>query len=111
MIFQNTGAPSTGPLVYNEPNFDKTVFSSQIGSRMVYYFVQGENPCEIITPNHKLTGKAPVFTKATCGFWQCRERYQNKPELLENAKEMRKSEVPVDYIVQNWFSCELRVLK
>lgn len=35
-------------------------------------------------------------------FWQCRERYHNQQELLENAAEYRKRGIPVDNIVQDW---------
>ncbi len=103
VIFQNTGAKIPGKLFYNEPDFNKTVFSSQVGNIIDYYFIQGKNPGEIIAQNHKLTGKAPMFSKAAYGFWQCRERYHNQAELLENARELRKREIPVDYIVQDWF--------
>ena len=44
-----------------------------------------------------------MFAKSAYGFWQCRERYHNQAELLENAREMRKREIPFDNIVQDWF--------
>ncbi|MGQ1784602.1 TIM-barrel domain-containing protein [Saccharicrinis sp. GN24d3] len=103
VTFQNTGARIPGRLFYNEPDFNLTVFSSQIGNNIDYYFVHGENPGEVIAQNQKLTGMAPMFSKAAYGFWQCRERYHNQAELLENAREMRERKIPVDYIVQDWF--------
>ncbi|UXP32613.1 DUF5110 domain-containing protein [Reichenbachiella agarivorans] len=103
VVFQNTGAKISGRLFYNEPNFNKTVFSSLKGHTIDYYFVHGENPGEVIALNQKLTGKAPMFSKASYGFWQCRERYHDQEELLVNAREMREREIPVDNIVQDWF--------
>ena len=44
-----------------------------------------------------------MFSKKSYGFWQCRERYHNQEELLENAHEMRDRNIPVDNIVQDWF--------
>ncbi|GAF03807.1 alpha-xylosidase [Saccharicrinis fermentans DSM 9555 = JCM 21142] len=103
VVFQNTGAKIPGRVFYNEPDYNKTVFSSSQGNRVDYYVVQGENPAEVIAQYQKLTGKAPLFPKSAYGFWQCRERYHNQKELLENAHEMRKRKIPFDNIVQDWF--------
>ncbi|REE01991.1 glycoside hydrolase family 31 protein [Marinoscillum furvescens] len=103
VVFQNSGARIPGRLFYNEPDYNKTVFSSAVGSSIDYYFIAGENPGEVIAQNHVLTGQTPLFPKKAYGFWQCRERYHNQAELLENAREMRNREIPVDYIVQDWF--------
>lgn len=103
VVFQNTGAKIPGCLFYNEPDYNKTVFSSTKGNTIDYYLVQGENPGEVISNYQKLTGKAPMFPKSAYGFWQCRERYHNQAELLDNAREMRNREIPFDNIVQDWF--------
>ncbi|MDW7691181.1 glycoside hydrolase family 31 protein [Flammeovirgaceae bacterium SG7u.111] len=103
VVFQNTGAKIPGRLFYNEPDYNKTVFSSRKGNAIDYYFVQGENPAEVISLNHELTGKTPMFPKSAYGFWQCRERYHDQEELLVNAREMRERKIPFDNIVQDWF--------
>ncbi|WP_372772885.1 TIM-barrel domain-containing protein [Mangrovibacterium sp.] len=103
VVFQNTGAAMAGSLHYNEPDFNKTVFSSEVGSVIDYYFMHGSTPAEVLALNHKLTGQTPLFNKKAYGFWQCRERYHTQAELLENAREMRKRNIPVDYIIQDWF--------
>ncbi|ANW95381.1 hypothetical protein AXE80_03405 [Wenyingzhuangia fucanilytica] len=103
VVFQNTGAKILGKVFYNEPDFNKTVFSSIKGNAIDYYFVYGENPGTVIANYQDLTGKAPMFSKKSYGFWQCRERYHNQEELLENAREMRDRDIPVDNIVQDWF--------
>lgn len=48
------------------------------------------------------SGNAPLFGKWAYSFWQCRERYSTQNELLENAAEYRKRDIPVDNIVQDW---------
>lgn len=103
VVFQNTGAKISGKLFYNEPDYNKTVFSSTKGNSIDYYLVQGDNPGDVISQYQELTGKAPMFAKSAYGFWQCRERYHNQEELLENANEMRKRNIPFDNIVQDWF--------
>ncbi|MBJ2175947.1 DUF5110 domain-containing protein [Aureibaculum sp. A20] len=103
VIFQNTGAKIPGKLFYNEPDYNKTVFSSTTGNAIDYYLVSGHNPEEVISQYQNLTGKAPLFAKSAYGFWQCRERYHNQEELLKNAREMRKRNIPFDNIVQDWF--------
>ncbi|WP_165730782.1 TIM-barrel domain-containing protein [Polaribacter sp. 20A6] len=103
VVFQNTGAKIPGNLYYNEPDYNKTVFSSTKGHVIDYYLVQGDNPEKVIAQYQNLTGKAPMFAKTAYGFWQCRERYHNQEELLENAREMRDRKIPFDNIVQDWF--------
>jgi alpha-D-xyloside xylohydrolase len=103
VVFQNTGSRIPGRLFYNEPDYNKTVFSSNAGNAIDYYLVHGKNPAAIISEYQNLTGKAPMFPKSAYGFWQCRERYHNQKELLVNAREMRKRKIPFDNIVQDWF--------
>jgi len=103
VLFQNKGAKIPGRLFYNAPDFNKTVFSSTQGRVIDYYVVLGDNPQQVIAEYQNLTGKAPLFPKSAYGFWQCRERYHNQQELLENAHEMRERKIPFDNIVQDWF--------
>ncbi len=103
VVFQNSGARIPGRLLYNKPDYNKTVFSSEAARSIDYFVLAGENPAEVISLNHKLTGQATLMDKKSYGFWQCRERYHNQEELLENANEMRKREIPFDVIVQDWF--------
>lgn len=103
VVFQNTGTKIPGKLFYNAPNYNKTVFSSLAGNAIDYYFVHGDKPAAVLSEYHKLTGRTPMFAKKSYGFWQCRERYHNQDELLENARAYREKEIPVDNIVQDWF--------
>ncbi len=101
--FENSGSKIAGQVFYNEPDYGMTAFTSRGGYRIDYYVVVGENPADVLSLNHKLTGQTPMFSRKSYGFWQCRERYHDQAELLENAREMRKRKVPVDVIVQDWF--------
>ena len=102
IIFQNLNANTAGKIYVNPPDYNKTVFCSYGGKATDYYFVYGENPEMIISNYHDLTGLAPMFPLSAFGFWQCRERYHSQQELLENAYEYRRREIPVDNIVQDW---------
>ncbi|MFR9578056.1 MAG: TIM-barrel domain-containing protein [Rikenellaceae bacterium] len=102
VIFQNDGASVAGGVTYNEPDFNKTTFTSSVGTKIEYYLVVGDTPSEVIYNYQDLTGRAPLFSKKSYGFWHCRERFHNQQELLENAREYRKREIPVDNIVQDW---------
>jgi len=68
---------------------DAQIFSSTVGNAIDYYFIHGDNPSDVISNYQDLTGETPMFAKSAYGFWQCRERYHNQTELLENAREMR----------------------
>ncbi|MFR9582427.1 MAG: TIM-barrel domain-containing protein [Rikenellaceae bacterium] len=103
VVFQNSGARIPGRLLYNTPDYNKTVFSSHSATSIDYYLLAGDSPAEVIALNHKLTGDTPMMSKKHYGFWQCRERYHDQAELLENANEMRKRQIPFDVIVQDWF--------
>lgn len=103
VIFQNSNARIPGKLFYNEPDYNKTVFSSESGTAIDYYFIHGDTPSDILSKNHKLSGKSPLFQKKAYGFWQCRERYHNQEELLENARQLRERKIPADIIIQDWF--------
>lgn len=103
ITLQNTNGIEPGRLLYNGPDYNKTVFSATAGNAIDYYFVHGSGPAEVISEYQRLSGKAPLFPKTAYGFWQCRERYHDQAELLENAREYRQREIPVDNIVQDWF--------
>ncbi|AUP80857.1 glycoside hydrolase family 31 protein [Flavivirga eckloniae] len=102
VVLQNSNSQTKGRLFVNGPDFNKTTFASKKGKAIDYYFVYGETPTDILDGYRELTGKAPMFPKWAFGFWQCRERYHNQEELLENAREYRKRNIPLDNIVQDW---------
>ncbi|MBN2522917.1 MAG: DUF5110 domain-containing protein [Bacteroidales bacterium] len=76
---------------------------SEVADQINYYFIQGDNPDEVISGYRQLTGKAPILPKWAMGFWQSRERYRTQQELVDVVKEFRTRHIPIDNIVLDWF--------
>jgi alpha-D-xyloside xylohydrolase len=88
--------------IFARPLGDTTTFRSEVGDAIDYYFFYGPTADEIIAGYRLATGDAPLFPKAAYGFWQCRERYSSQSQMLAAARRFRSSQIPVDYIVQDW---------
>jgi alpha-D-xyloside xylohydrolase len=89
------------PTVF-EDNQDSTVFKSEVGEGVDYYFMYGGNADAVIACMRNLTGQAPMFPLWTYGFWQSRERYKSQEELVGVVKKYRELKVPLDGIIQDW---------
>ena len=50
-----------------------------------------------------MTGHAPLYGRWAYGFVQSKDRYRSAKDLLDIAAEYRDAEVPLDFIVQDWF--------
>ena len=105
-------------------------FWSEMGDEIDYYFISGQNapndfndfkdlkdlkglnivnvsPLDRVVSGYRaVTGKAPVMPRWAMGFWQCRERYQTAEQITGIVAEMRRRQVPLDVIVQDWFYWE-----
>jgi alpha-D-xyloside xylohydrolase len=77
-------------------------FDSEVSDGIDYYFVYGGSIDGSIRQYRKLTGQAPMFPKWVFGFWQSKERYTDRDELIYIIKECRKRGIPLDAIVQDW---------
>lgn len=75
---------------------------SEMGKQLDYYFISGSNADEVISGYRTVTGKAPIMPKWAMGFWQSRERYKTQDEILNNLKEFRKRQIPIDNIILDW---------
>ena len=75
---------------------------SEMGDRIDYYFIRGNDMDEVIKGYRTVTGKSPVMPKWAMGFWQSRERYKTQYEILDALREYRKRNIPIDNIVQDW---------
>ena len=76
---------------------------SEASEAVDYYFVWGDNNMNnAISQYRRATGAAYLYGRYAYGFWQCKNRYHNKSELLNAAIEFRKRRIPVDNIVQDW---------
>jgi len=89
------------PTVF-EDNAEHTLFRSDVGDGIDYYFMCGENADAVIACMRDLTGQAPMFPLWTYGFWQSRERYRSQDELVDVVKKFRELNVPIDGIIQDW---------
>jgi len=92
-------------------NYSKTIFRdnensasfwSEVGDKIDYYFVAGENMDDVISGYRQITGKAPMFGKWAFGYWQSKERYVDADDLMSVVKEYRERKIPIDNIVQDW---------
>ena len=91
---------------YSKTIFDdrggKTSFWSEIGDNIDYYFFYGPTIDQEIAGYRQLTGEAPMYGKWAYGYWQSKEHYATRDELLGIAREYRKRRIPADNIVQDW---------
>ncbi len=88
--------------LYGRPIGNTTVFRSEVGNAISYYFIYGPNINKVVAGYRLLTGTAPLFPKWAYGFWQCREHYSSQEEILDAAEGFRSRHIPVDLIIQDW---------
>lgn len=81
---------------------DGTLFESEVGDGVDYYFMNGENADGVTAQIRQLTGEVPMFPLWTYGFWQSRERYKSQAEITEVVRRHRELGVPLDGIIQDW---------
>jgi len=77
-------------------------WTSEAGSGVDYYFMDGPDPAKAIAAYRKLTGAAPMFGKWAWGYWQCKQRYHSQQQLLDTVARYRQMQVPIDGIIQDW---------
>ncbi len=92
-------------------NYSKTIFAdtpdaasfwSDVADNVDYYFLYGPSMDQSIAAYRQLTGAAPMYGKWAYGYWQSKEHYATRDELLGIAQEYRKRHIPIDNIVQDW---------
>jgi alpha-D-xyloside xylohydrolase len=102
---------STGGYGILWDNASKTVFEdnssgaslwSDIGDNIDYYLIRGKDMDEVIAGYRDLTGPAPMYGKWAYGYWQSKEHYHTRDDLMRVAVEYRKRKIPIDNIVQDW---------
>jgi alpha-D-xyloside xylohydrolase len=79
-----------------------TSFRSEAGEAVDYYFLYGKDGDGTVSLLRQLSGQAPMVPLWTLGFWQCKERYKSKEEIVEVAQKYRNLGVPLDAVVQDW---------
>ncbi len=92
-------------------NYSKTIFAddnektslwSDVSDNIDYYFIYGKNMDGVIAGYRNLTGQAPMYGKWAYGYWQSKEHYATRDELLSIAQKYRTLQIPIDGIVQDW---------
>jgi alpha-D-xyloside xylohydrolase len=76
---------------------------SQMAESIDYTFFYGPDLDDVVASYRQLTGTAPLFGRWAYGFWQCKERYKTQEELVGVARELRRRQIPLDAIVQDWY--------
>jgi alpha-D-xyloside xylohydrolase len=92
-------------------NYSKTIFAdtpegtslwSEVADNLDYYFIYGPTMDGTIAGYRDLTGSAPMYGKWAYGYWQSKEHYATRAELLGVAQEYRRRRIPIDGLVQDW---------
>ena len=74
----------------------------QMQDMIDYYFIYGKDMDDIIVGYRTLTGKAPIMPNWAMGYWQSREKYNTRDEVLGTVSEFRKRNIPIDNVVIDW---------
>lgn len=92
-------------------NYSKTIFSdsptgasmwSEVADAIDYYFINGGTIDGVVAGYRDLTGAAPMYGRWAYGYWQSKEHYEDRAELLKVAAEYRAKQIPIDGIIQDW---------
>ncbi|MCQ2111560.1 MAG: hypothetical protein MJY79_08720 [Bacteroidaceae bacterium] len=89
------------PTVYYNKVQNLTTLRSEAAPGLDYTVFAG-GADQVISSFRKLSGPVPEMPDWMFGYIHCRERYNTQDELLANATEFRKRQIPVDVIVQDW---------
>lgn len=84
----------------------KMTFTLDTTDKLSYYVITGENFEEIIRTLRGLTGRTPMLPRWAYGYIQSKERYHSSEDLLNTVSQFRKFGIPIDCIVQDWFTWE-----
>ncbi|RPI03993.1 MAG: DUF4968 domain-containing protein, partial [Ignavibacteriae bacterium] len=92
-------------------NYSKTIFEdnaagaslwSDVARAVDYYVISGASMDSVIAGYRNLTGQAPMYGKWAYGYWQSKEHYENRDDLLRVVNEYRQRQIPIDNIIQDW---------
>ena len=96
---------SESNMIFNSNN-EEVTFTIATTKELSYYVILGENTDDILKQFHLLTGKASMMPRWMFGYIQSKERYHSAEDLLETAKEFRDRKIPIDCLVQDWYTWE-----
>jgi len=82
----------------------QNVWSSEVGDRVSFFVIAGDNPDEIYAGYRQLTGVTPMLPKATYGFIQSKAIYPTQDQLMAVAKGYRDRNLPLDVLVVDFLN-------
>jgi alpha-D-xyloside xylohydrolase len=91
---------TTVDLGFNERN----VWSSEVGNRVSYFVIAGDNSDEIYAGYRLLTGVTHLLPRAIYGYIQSKAIYPTQEQILDVAKEYRQKNLPLDVMVVDFLN-------
>ena len=79
-------------------------FKIECARELRYYIFTGERIMDLIRSYHRVTGMPSMLPRWAFGYIQSKERYRTGEELENVVSEFRSRNIPIDCIVQDWFS-------
>ena len=99
LIWDNP-SKTTVDLGFNQQN----VWSSEVGDRVSFFVIQGENSDEIYQGYRQLTGITHMLPKAAYGYIQSKAIYPTQDQIMAVAKGYRERQVPLDVLVVDFLN-------
>lgn len=99
LIWDNP-SKTTVDLGFNQQN----VWSSEIGDRVSFFVIAGDNTDEIYSGYRLLTGVTHILPKATYGYIQSKAIYPTQEQALAIAKGYRDRNLPLDVLVVDFLN-------
>jgi len=99
LIWDNP-SKTTIDLGFNQRN----IWSSEIGDRVSFFVIEGENSDEIYKGYRQLTGVTHLLPKATYGYIQSKAIYPTQDQIMAVAKGYRDRNLPLDVLVVDFLN-------
>lgn len=77
-------------------------FWTDVDDEMDFFFMYGPEFDTLVGGMRFLTGEASMLPIWAFGYWQSREHYKSRQELLDVVAKHREKGIPIDGIVQDW---------
>lgn len=82
----------------------QNVWSSEVGDRISFFVIAGDNTDEIYEGYRQLTGIAHMLPKAAYGYIQSKAIYPTQDQLMAVAKGYRERNLPLDILVVDFLN-------
>jgi alpha-D-xyloside xylohydrolase len=99
LIWDNP-SKTTVDLGFNQRN----VWSSEIGERVSFFVIQGEDSDDIYKGYRRVTGITHMLPKAAYGYIQSKAIYSTQDQILAVAKGYRERQLPLDVLVVDFLN-------